>query len=298
MASSAEAFIMDEATADLILSLQLQDLTELQGSIQGQKSDDSTVQDAGFAMALYRDEMRSHAAQLRDHLYGVKIGEADDPDRQTPSLGYSATPTFDQALEQAFSNLALNPEPGDGNAIGYSTDSNNSSVFCCVCNCECSEWQLIRGPCGDGYCKTDIQELFELSIKDESLFPPRCCGQSILLDAARPLLTSEQQLNFEQKSLELNTIDRVYCFDTMCGKFIPPAAVDGEKATCSACNKLTCAICKSEGHKGDCPKDPAYEALMATAAELGFQTCPRCHRLVELNFGCNHMTYMQSIRSG
>lgn len=89
----------------------------------------------------------------------------------------------------------------------------------------------------------------------------------------------------------MDTPNRTYCSNKSCSIFIRPSNMKGDKATCPECDSRTCTICKSSAHEGDCPQDPAVVALMATAAKEGFKQCPSCRVMVELTFGCNHMTY-------
>lgn len=49
-------------------------------------------------------------------------------------------------------------------------------------------------------------------------------------------------------------------------------------------------LCKQAGHTGDCAEDKAMEQTMELAKKEGWQKCPSCGRMVELNTGCNHMT--------
>lgn len=55
---------------------------------------------------------------------------------------------------------------------------------------------------------------------------------------------------------------------------------------------MTCVICKANAHTGDCPKDTALQLLFNVADHNDWQRCHACRRLVELDIGCNHMTYV------
>ena len=65
---------------------------------------------------------------------------------------------------------------------------------------------------------------------DESLMPPRCCGQKISVDLS-PMTLSERQ-TFEEKLLEYSTVDRLYCFQPTCSTFIPPLSIVNNIGTC------------------------------------------------------------------
>ena len=161
---------------------------------------------------------------------------------------------------------------------------------CVACNiCE-KEDDMVHAPCGDYYCETCIKQLFTMAMKEESLFPPRCCRQPIPLELASSALGAELEESFATKSIELTSTDRTYYFQSTCGIFIPPFAIDNEKAWCSECGSVTCTTCKGGEHEGDCPASPDHEALMDLAAKEGYQKCYQCKRLVEISTGCNHMT--------
>jgi hypothetical protein len=95
---------------------------------------------------------------------------------------------------------------------------------------------------------------------------------------------------FLAKKVELETPNRTYCHQPICSKFIPRQFIDGEKATCIQCGKTTCVVCKGASHEGDCPHDPALKEVMRVAADNEWQQYPSCRRLIELDFGCYHMS--------
>lgn len=128
---------------------------------------------------------------------------------------------------------------------------------------------------------------------DESLFPPRCDNQPILLDFVRFSLPVELTEEFEVKAIELGSKDRIDCHDVWCSAFIPRTHVEETQAdyvTCIECGKTTCAICKIAAHTGDCLKDEALQQLINTVNAAQWQRCWECKRFVELESGCNHMT--------
>ena len=278
---------MDDATTDVVLTLQLQDLLNIQA---GEATDEDAFTDYKVALDIYREELRSNAAVLSDHRYGEKLGRADGVHSEPISPQITATPSFDRLLVQT----AAQPtdEDGEPSEEDFSCSSQESATveICIACGDESLIRDLITAPCAHHYCKHCLSGLFEHSIRDESLFPPRCCRQPIPIDIAKPILTWSTIQDFEQKSVEYSTACRTYCYDARCAAFIPPDKITGEKATCGECDLITCTICQSAAHEDDCPNDPAYEALLTTAKDEGYQRCYQCRRLVELNTGCNHIT--------
>ncbi|KAM5432083.1 hypothetical protein MferCBS31731_007584 [Microsporum ferrugineum] len=162
---------------------------------------------------------------------------------------------------------------------------------CCIaCREETEFVNVARVPCGHEYCRPCLGDLFKASMIDESLFPPRCCQQPIVLDIARIFLKSDLVHSYEKKKVEFETPNRTYCYSSRCLAFIPPSFIEDDVATCPDCGSTTCTTCKERAHTGDCPNDTPTQQLLATAQENGWQRCYSCWRVVELNHGCNHMT--------
>lgn len=176
--------------------------------------------------------------------------------------------------------------------------SNTTRYECVACGQHHRAFETFRTSCGHDYCQACLSELFNLSTMDETLFPPRCCRQPISLTAARLYLSSDLVRRFQQKAIEFQSSDRTYCSQPTCSMFITAADIDGERATCTACLQQTCTICKGNSHDGDCPQDTATQQVLAAAAAEGWQRCYNCRRLVELDIGCNHMTYVFCARMG
>ena len=331
---------MDQASADLILALQAQDLADLRQDVLA-NGHDATTDDSKLALELYEKELRIAASLVRDHAYGQKVSRTDDHNSTPPSPVISPTPAFDRIIAEVNAHPTIKdgsdrrkdveskPDPTDSQVqqqVAKDTSQANEGpekgsrntcqdrsitllsnlestlrfnsirdidavVYSCVsCNmCE-KEDEMVHAPCGDHYCEVCINQLFTMSMKDESLFPPRCCRQPIPLELASRTLGTELEAMFITKSIELTSTNRTYCCQSACGIFIPPSAINNEKARCSECDSVTCTICKGLEHDGDCPANPEHEALMKLAAKEGYQKCYQCKRLVEINTGCNHMT--------
>lgn len=134
-------------------------------------------------------------------------------------------------------------------------------------------------------------DLFKSAMVDESLFPPRCCSQNMLLEATESFLPKELLEQYQEKVLEYNTSERTYCYMSICLKFIPPQYIQNNVATCKNCHCKTCAICKEPYHKNrDCADDKEEEELLKAAVEEKWQRCYSCRRIVELTTGCNHIS--------
>jgi hypothetical protein len=169
---------------------------------------------------------------------------------------------------------------------------NNTHVQhdCAACLETKSSIDTVQAPCEHYYCRDCIYRLFDDAITDESLFPAKCCRQPIPVSLVADILGPSLIDRTEQKVIENNTPDRTYCADPECATFIPPFPCAGSTLFCPRCGEATCSSCKRKAHEGGCGEDGDTNAVLQMAQEVGWKRCYRCHTLVELNFGCNHIT--------
>lgn len=207
------------------------------------------------------------------------------------ALYVSGRNSDDDNLEDASQADDTAGEESSAWAVARARPSTTTHHQCTSCDTETPNHKVCRTPCGHYYCQRCLHTLFELSTTDETLFPPRCCRQAIPLNSARLYLDPTLICTFEHKSIEFKSSDRTYCSNPRCSSFITSMNIEGEQATCTACGTATCTICKGNAHTGDCPEDTAIQQVLETAREEGWQRCYNCRRLVELDVGCNHMTY-------
>ena len=169
-------------------------------------------------------------------------------------------------------------------------------VACILCEDSIPTFDSVKLPCDPQphtWCRRCIVELFEASINDEQLHPPRCCRDPIDLEGVKHFLSRELVVAFLKKTIEFSTANRTYCFEPHCSTFIPSEKIKDGIATCSACHSDTCVQCKHKAHHNtDCPEDPSVQAVISTAKSEGWRQCPECKRMIELSLGCYHMTYV------
>ncbi|KAI4199821.1 MAG: hypothetical protein LQ350_004351 [Teloschistes chrysophthalmus] len=167
--------------------------------------------------------------------------------------------------------------------------------------------------CGHWYCLTCLTGLFESALKDDSLFPPRCCRREPLLPS-KLSLGKDLYKRFHKKLVEYNTEDKTYCCRPSCSAFIPPTHPLRKQATCPECKTDTCTICKKASHpigwwkrmqgswlnplalhctsgsaSDGCSGDRATQQVLDLAEQKGWQRCFKCHQMVEMEQGCNHI---------
>ncbi|CAA9960022.1 RING finger domain containing protein [Pyrenophora teres f. maculata] len=181
------------------------------------------------------------------------------------------------------------------------------SNSCMVCGSEESEVDLLLSvPCGRHWvCPDDVASFFEHATNNESLFPPKCCDQILMLadyEDHVPFDVAWAYQEKEQGEYAILAKFRVYCGHPPCATFLHPTShlEDADTRTayaiCEAegCGKFTCTKCRAliqdgiENH--ECKKDEEQENFKQAAAEKGYQECTGCGAIVELIEACNHIT--------
>lgn len=179
--------------------------------------------------------------------------------------------------------------------LGYSletaidlTESTISEVWreCVSCREDQVLSDMIKTQCSHFYCKTCLIRMFTDSLRDESIFPPRCCQKPIA--PSEKLIGATLAQKHKEKAVELRDPDRTYCFDPKCSRYLPHNSTRNKHCKCKVCGKHTCRKCKKRAHDGPC----VYECdalLEKLAKRKGWQRCSKCSRLIELRTGCYHM---------
>ncbi|KAJ0413966.1 hypothetical protein BJY00DRAFT_321444 [Aspergillus carlsbadensis] len=306
---------IDQETADLILRLQLEDTGVYLESCSG-KSKDPT--DAQVAFELQREHLAAVSQYLIDQRMALSIAAAVQSDDQIlarETRGRPRTRTNNAAPLNTNTFAKFQDPRKAARTIGTTYwqpgypeyDEPESSAWaagrkpepepepvrlsrCVACQDDVDPLDIAPLPCSHEYCRSCITELFELSLANESLFPPRCCRTTIDLDLARIFLPETLVQLYETKKVEFETPDRTYCCAKSCSAFIPPTLIKRNVATCPACQFTTCRACKGRAHTGDCPTDTELKSSLAVAKRQGWQRCFSCWRVVELVHGRNHIT--------
>lgn len=179
----------------------------------------------------------------------------------------------------------------DINQIKHITTASGNRLFeCTSCEDRFAAKDLITTSCGHCYCGSCLSMVFNAAVSDESLYPPSCCVQMpIPIEHAKRFLDPEFGATFEEKGVEFSTVDRTYCSDPTCSKFIPLGTTYNGTVYCYTCDKGTCVVCKAPAHEGDCPADLELAAILKYAEEMHWQRCFNCLTVVQRQQGCNHM---------
>ncbi|KAK1064491.1 hypothetical protein LTR12_007054 [Friedmanniomyces endolithicus] len=306
---------MDPLTLSAIIQLQLEDSEQLTAHGEGKgKQREGTLSAAQIALRMYTEDLVNTNAVLSDRRMAQSIATAVIRDGQAIQHSHQLEDQIadPEMLEKVTATYMCDPGSSSPSppALVDDTDSDGtvaeSSAWaarrkggdkpkighCVICGEDVEFYEVSRVPCDHEYCRPCLAKLFELSMTDETLFPPRCCKTDIPLARVRFFLPTDLAKLFEAKYVELSTKNRVYCHHVRCNSFIPATAVDASNdvATCPHCARTTCAICKGPSHTGDCPNDTALQQLVAIANTEQWQRCLDCKRFVELEQGCNHTT--------
>ncbi|THY31364.1 hypothetical protein D6D01_02924 [Aureobasidium pullulans] len=250
----------NSSLARLIIRLQREDIGDV-------ARDDEEL---SFALELQLQELSIAETLVTDRLFAIDCQTRPNRDRE----------------------LAL-----DLSDLYHEADA--AHLTCTGCDSRFTRHQSFKAPCNRHFfCFECLANFFEYTIGDESLYPPTCCDAEISLENVRKLLDDKLVARYEKKKIEYDTepMKRTYCHGLKCNMFIPESSIENDVATCSDCGKRTCTICNEAAHRGDCPKDEDTQSLLEMAEKEGWQRCynTKCHRVVALTIGCNHITSVSS----
>ncbi|ROV93696.1 hypothetical protein VPNG_08837 [Cytospora leucostoma] len=254
---------MDDETARLVLQLQLEELQEATSKLKG-KQPAGEVNDFEVSLKCYKDNLDESMTLVSDRILCKSIASAVQTDgeviREVKVQEQQATADRALALRSRNGNIPVptntgrqlreTNDEGDDiddellqkmaamNALGPADNNSKevtgtNNVRCVTCLEYVASCDVAKAPCNHNYCRQCLQELFKLSLTDESLFPPRCCGQPITAEANRMFLSPQVVGEYQAKKLERDTPNRTYCHQPQCSAFIPPHFIRDEVARCT-----------------------------------------------------------------
>lgn len=154
--------------------------------------------------------------------------------------------------------------------------------------------------CTHYICDSCLIGFFELSLEDESLFPPRCCGHRIRLRTQdAEMLSADLIERFSRRKEDVDAErvarSRTFCHVPRCSARIWPRFISENMAICPECKALTCTACKEKYHdNGVCTKEGELEVpgVEDLGAINGWQRCPSCRQVIERNEGCTAISQL------
>lgn len=161
----------------------------------------------------------------------------------------------------------------------------------CISCDDKNDANLFAAPCKHGYCDECLASYVKSALEPDGNFPPRCRNLPITLQSARPHLHYDLVKSYEERYAEINAACSLLFARPGCCVVIPQEKIVEGLGHCTACNNYTCTRCRLQKHRDKlCPTDAEQEDLLKLAKEKGWCRCYRCNNMIELNFGCNHMT--------
>lgn len=186
------------------------------------------------------------------------VAPTSNPSDTNADTDADAAASFSSILRDALRRLSDFPEYADFCA----TYAGLELTLCQACLDRLPRSETLPAPCGDRYCSGCMTTLFENAIRDEAMYPPRCCGQSMPLDSVRSNIPSELAVTFTKKAMEFETTNRTYCSNSACSQCIPNDRINDDVAVCDVCNQRACSICKGNAHHDDCPEDETTQLTL------------------------------------
>ncbi|RDW75927.1 hypothetical protein BP5796_06748 [Coleophoma crateriformis] len=243
-----------------------------------------SVQDRGFAISLNEDE---------------NLPSPDDTNTIDMSRFEAESVDWDHVLRateaSTFSNKSCSTVAGPSTLYTLRQKAvlehlPQLKVECSVCGKSVHPHFTVRLMCSDVYCKPCLKSYFLRVAKDESLFPPKCHRRLIDISNIKADFSTEELTIYRAAELEFSSMDRVYCAEPECAKFVPMPQRTPDCASCKACGAGTCIHCKALAHNGGCIADGTRQSLLDFADEQGWKPCVGCGEMVFRSEGCDHMT--------
>ncbi|KAI8048074.1 hypothetical protein BDF22DRAFT_736443 [Syncephalis plumigaleata] len=172
-----------------------------------------------------------------------------------------------------------------------------------------------RGPvhgqylsCKHGYCDTCMNKYVTTKLHDgTNPFPLRCpipeCQYEITEKHVQSLLTAKDYDLWKRKKEESNMNGKMYCPNKRCSKVLTISQLSRANdclAECTHCHYAICTKCTCLWHNGyscaqykaipDARKNTEDNSVLAMAKDNKWCRCTKCQALVELRYGCNHIT--------
>eukprot|EP00397_Hematodinium_sp_SG-2012_P012764 GEMP01012943.1.p1 GENE.GEMP01012943.1~~GEMP01012943.1.p1 ORF type:complete len:565 (+),score=108.80 GEMP01012943.1:30-1697(+) len=160
---------------------------------------------------------------------------------------------------------------------------------------------LITLECRDQMCLGCLRTLCNTAINDRSLIPISCCGKKISPELIHRLFTPAQCIKYAEMLKEKDASSMMHCPNKDCGSFIDLVHMHHvtKSIECPSCKMSLCVVCKTPRHSGQtCQEfaarraetDPGHRALQSMAKNEQWKQCPKCAHMIELRYGCNHIT--------
>lgn len=265
--SSLDLTSVDNSTAALILQHQIEELEHLTARSKGKARIDQPS-DADITLQLYKSDLDRWSAIITDRAMARSVVSVvtNDPEltacEEEMGAGLDALrgdlfPVEEEEEEEEGKDdndliddmlrklRVLSADDGEAEVKPSSSrsywkgPSPGRHIECEVCGESKPFFDATELPCGHQYCRECLQQVYEASIADESLFSPRCYHQPMAMKDIQPFLTTHIFKRYLAWKQELETADRTYCCSPACSLFISPDLIVNDQAACTNCGKVT-----------------------------------------------------------
>ncbi|EJP61756.1 IBR domain-containing protein [Beauveria bassiana ARSEF 2860] len=166
----------------------------------------------------------------------VISGSVRQPNASNSAGTICKTPV--SAVVRSLASASLVDDEASGSTVTNDSTpvDEDQDLICVACDGAYGDNLAVSVSCGHVYCRDCLACLFKASTTDGSLFPPRCCKETISLDDVEKWLPKELLIEFEDKEDEFTSADRTYCSNVNCSKFISPYHIHDGLGYCEACD--------------------------------------------------------------
>ncbi|EEH17424.2 hypothetical protein PABG_07420 [Paracoccidioides brasiliensis Pb03] len=301
---------MPDHSAEKTISIRTIKTSEKHLKIERERRPKANQSIEELALRIHQEELEALQASLQDSRIARSISRAVEEDAPAIAVILQLQAPELQELKRKTLDMSFKIDVADGSSEGERSTSqtkaqvkaggskNNTDEFspetlrleCVICLETKIFFDIIEPPCFHYYCRACTRKLFEKSFTDVTLFPPHCCRQPIALSRVAAFLGEELVKRFQEKSAEYNDTDRTYCSNPACSLYMSAEAIELDVAKCGSCGTTTCVHCKKPAHSGECNGDKIEQAFTELVQAKGWKECYKCHRVIELRAGCNHVT--------
>ena len=218
---------MDVDNVRAVLSAQLDDVQALLAD-EMRRLQPGELTDLTHALALQCAELQHTIDMLGNYLDAEELSRAVQdvfPALAQEVLDEQST-NEDRLLQQAAPQVVV-PKPVKRKKIHQPTDIRITRAMarriaaqpepqkeCAVCLENQPVSRIYTTPCNHPYCHTCVFAMFTDALRDDTLFPPKCCQMELPIDSIRATLGVDLVLRSSRKLVEVRTIDKTYCCNT------------------------------------------------------------------------------------
>jgi hypothetical protein len=278
--------------AELAVATMRNDLLALRDQRQAVSAGTAIATDQAILMSMEHEE----TVASQDHHTAMALDRAEDGTENLPAQvgpppveDIGQTDAVSIVMRDLMNRVSLSKENNSEDASLHFDPATHLTIKCV--SCLEIRTPFLKGACGHDLCRDCTREIYLGATRDEELYPPRCCGRPFSPGVILQVLDYSEFRAFCEKALEYIAVNRVYCAEPTCSKFIPPSAIHGDHGACPECHQQTHLLCRALAHPGvDCPLDHTLQGVLAIADTQNWRRCFNCRAMVELERGCNHIT--------